>query len=183
MSSFNTFADRNRDAQDGIERHAFDEMEAVEGGGHIVKVKGTGTQDEEAFYLSVGGIGIRPKKGMDIEVHLLSAGSDTSLKFAIVAIPHDKEHKWKEGQNGLQKYDDPDRRIQWGENKIHLTDKGIALGPNGELELIGGKIYIRGDLIVGGQVKATGDVHTGGLIRHNGMGAPAVSSPPGFEAE
>ena len=182
MTTMATGASRNRDLQDVAERHVFRAMEPVEGGGHIVHVNGTGTADDEAFYVNIGGVGIRPPKDANLEVHLLSAGSDSNLKFAIVAIPHDKEHKWKEGQGGIQKWDDPKRRIQWGDQRLHLTDKSIALGPNGEIELKDGKIYLRGAVEVSGQVTAKA-LRCASPIYSAGLAGPADPDVPGFSAE
>lgn len=153
MSTKNRFADRNRDQNDGVERHIYSEMESVEGGGHVVKVKGTGTEDDECVVLNIGGVGMRFPKDTNAEVHVLSGGSDTNLKFAVICIPHDKEHKWKEGQNGLQKWDDPKKRVQFDKKRIHATDN-FAARADGVLEVVDGRVYVRGDLYVQGQVKA-----------------------------
>lgn len=176
--------DHARNAQDSAERHVFKEMEKVPKAGHVVHVKGAGTEDDEATYLSIGGLGIRMPKDTNAEVHLVSMGSDTSAKFAIVVIPNDKEHAWAEGQNGLQKWDDPKRRLQWGASYLHLTDEKIAMGgeTNAVFEIKGGDVYIRGNLHVSGETFSSGDVHTP-TIRSNGAAAPAIPPIPGFTAD
>lgn len=183
MSTFDDDPDFVRRGQDSIERHVFSEMERVPKAGHVVKVSGNGTDDEEAHYLSIGGIGIRPPKGMNLEVMLLSGGADTNQKYAIVLIPRDKEHSWKEGQNGIQKLDDPSRRIQWGDKLMHMTDKGIALGPNGEIELKDGKVYIRGELHVKENIYSSKEVHGKIAVRMPTTGAPNVPEMPDFEGD
>lgn len=183
MSTFDDDPDFVRRGQDSIERHTFEDMERVKGAGHIVKVRGTGTDDEEAHYMSVGGIGIRLPKGTNAEVMLVSGGADTNQKYAIVLIPRDKEHDWKAGQNGFQKWDDPARRVQWGDKLLHLTDKGVALGPNGEIELKDGKVYIRGELHVKENIYSSKEVHGKIAVRMPTTGPPNVPNMPDFEGD
>lgn len=180
MTTKNTFSDRNRDLNDGLERHIFEKMEPVEGGGHILKVKGTGgSNDQEVVYLNVGGIGIHLPANTDAEVHLLSSGSDTHLKFGIVAIPHDKERKWPEGANGIQHWNDAERFLEFGKDRAYLKDKAVAIGEGGVLEVKGGKLYIRGDLHISGEIRAGGDVHTP-TIRATGSATPVAPVIPDF---
>lgn len=146
MTTYKDLPNRSRDIQDGIERHIYSEIEDVDGGGRIIKVKGNGTEDEEAIFMNIGGIGMRFPKDTNAEVHLLSGGSDTCLKFAIVCIPHDKEHKWKENHSGLQYWNDSKRRLQWGPERAHLTDENAAIGKNGNVEVKGNDVYIRGNI-------------------------------------
>jgi hypothetical protein len=143
MTTFNAFTDRNRDLQDHNERHIYSEIEDVDGGGRIIKAKGTGTQDEEMFVMAPFGLGGRYPKDTNAEVHSISNGSDTQLKFAFVDTPHDKQRKWEEGTNGMQKWDNPDIAVEFNKKRTHGTDKNWAIGPNGEFELKNGIIYFR----------------------------------------
>lgn len=182
MSTFNRFADRNRDQQDGIERHIFAKIEKIDKAGHIIKVKGNGTEDEEAVFLNILGLGFSWPDDTEAEVHLLSMGSDTNAKFAIVTIPRDKERKWPKKANGLQKWDDPQKFLQFGEKRIHLSDKNIALGDKAQIEIKDGKIYIRGDLYVEGEIRAKKDIHTP-TIRSLNSDVPIEPDIPSFNAE
>ncbi|MGL5735811.1 MAG: hypothetical protein ACRCYS_13170, partial [Beijerinckiaceae bacterium] len=89
MTTLNRYGRRNKDLNDGTERHIFSEIEYVEGYGHIIKGKGTGTGDEEMVHMSVGGIGFNFPKDTEFEVHALAGGSDTNLKFAVTVTKHD----------------------------------------------------------------------------------------------
>lgn len=182
MSSFNRFADRNRDQQDGIERHIFAKLEKVDKAGHIVRVKGNGTEDEEAVYLCLNGLGFNWPEDTEAEVHLLSMGSDTNAKFALVCIPRDKERDWPEKSNGVQKWDDPRKFLQFGDKKTQLADKNVAIGDKGQIEVKDGKVYVRGDLYVDGEVRAKKDIHTP-TIRSLGSDAPITPDIPAFEGE
>jgi hypothetical protein len=150
VTTRNAFGDRNRDVQDDGERHIYGEIEDVPGGGRIIRVKGTGTEDEEAFVMAMFGLGGRFPKDTNAEVHLVAGGSDTSLKFAMVMIPHDKERTWKEGTNGVQYWDDPKRAFQFGKKRAHLIDDAVAIGRKGNFEVLdnGDTVYIRGKKIV-----------------------------------
>lgn len=146
MSAYKDHSDRSRDTQDGTERHVYAELEAVDGGGHVVKVKGNGTENQEAIVMNIGGVGLHMPKDTNAEVHLFSGNGDTCLRFAVICIPHDKEHKWKEGHSGLQKWDDPKRRLQFGPERAHLTDENAAIGKKGNFEAKGNDSYIRGQI-------------------------------------
>jgi hypothetical protein len=149
LSTRNRFPDRNRDVQDGIERHVYDHIEWVDGAGAVVKVKGTGTEDEEAVVINLGGVGVMYPKGTNAEVHLVTDGSDTSIKYALITIPNDKQHRWKEGQSGIQKWDDPTKRLQFGLVRTWLAEANQAVGKKGNFEATsdGEVTYIRGKII------------------------------------
>lgn len=135
----------HRDLQDGEERHIFEEQKFEGGAGFYLVVKGNGTKDEETVVPSPFGIGIHMPKGTEAEVHLIYGGSDTNFKIALIDIPRDKMHEWKEGSNGQQKWDDPDVRLEFNEKRIHLTGKAVALSA-GNVEVKDGKVYLRGDV-------------------------------------
>jgi len=146
MTSFNNFQERNRDMQDGTERHVFGEIEYLDTGA-IVKVRGNGTQDEEAVVVNLG-LGQSFGKNHNTEVLLLMSGSDSNLKFALITIPRDKQRKWDEGTGGVQHPTDPERALEFNKKRTWLTDGEYAVGDGGYLEVKGGKIYVRGDLYV-----------------------------------
>ncbi len=171
MTTHHQHPDRNRDLQDANERHTFVEIKYVEGGGHEVKVKGTGTEDPEVIVYNPGMLGHYPKD-TDAEVTLISLGSDTNLKLALIHIPHDKERQWREGTNGIQKFDDPGKAVEFNSQRTHATDDNFAVGSNGAIEVVGNNVYIRGELHVSGNVRAASGP---------APGAPAAVIP-GFSA-
>lgn len=156
MSSFNQFRDRNRDMQDGTERHVFGSIEYL-GTGAIVKVRGNGTIDEEAVVVNLG-IGSTFADNENTEVLLLASGSDTNLKFALITIPRDKQRKWESGTGGIQHPSDPERALEFNEKRTWLTDGNYAVGDGGTFEVKDGKIYMRGDLHVGGNLLVSGSI-------------------------
>src|SRR4029077_15757348 len=101
MSSFLPYSSRSKDVQDGLERHSYGELEYHDVGS-IIKVKGTDSEDEEATVLVMGSGSFKLKKDHDAEVFLVSSSSDTTLKMAILQIPHDKQRRWPEGEGGVQ---------------------------------------------------------------------------------
>jgi len=159
MTSFNNFNSRNRDMQDGAERHIFESVEYVKGSGSYVKVKGTGTEDVEAPVIHIG-YGHTPSKGADAEVITLSLGSDPNLKFALVQIPADKQREWKEGRGGIQHPSDPTHALEFQDGKLKLTKGIFTVGENGTLEVRDGQIYFRGDMTITGKLTVNGGVIT-----------------------
>ena len=155
MSTLNHPQSRNHDLEDVAERHVYSRMEKAEGGGNKLLVKGTGTEDEEVIHRSIAGLGCNLPADTDAEVHCDAGGSDTNLKYGTVSTPHDKEHNWKERSNGLQNMLDPEKRVEFNDKRMHSTDPNFAVGLAGILEVIDGKVYIRGDVYVSGEVKAT----------------------------
>lgn len=172
MTTFNTFGGRNRDQQDFIERHVFGEVEHTSAGA-IVKVRGTGSEDEEAPILSTG-VGYNFPKNFNTEVFLLSHGSDTAHKYALITIPRDKQRPWKAGTGGIQHPTDPNKALEFNEKRTHLTDGNYAVG-SGTFEVKDGKVYFRCDVVIDGKLTVNAQVIT-----------PVVNagseSVPGFEA-
>lgn len=173
MTSFSSESGDRRDRQDLVERHVFGAQEYVAGAGSVVRVRGTGTEDQEATVINAG-YGFNLAKDTNAEVMLLSAGSDTNMKFALMTIPHDKQRQWKEGRGGVQNPLDASHALEFKDGKVHLTKGEFAVGESGIVEVKDGVVYIRGNLVVSGTVTANGQVIT-----------PTVSSGtepiPGFD--
>ena len=187
MTTHKNFHERNRDAQDGTERHVFGKLVYLDKAGAIVTVNGTGTQDQEAIVLN-SGYGMNFEDDENTEVFLVSSGSDKSQKFAIVTIPRDKQRKWGKGRGGIQNPLDPDKAVELNEKRVHATDPNFAVG-QGLVEVIDGKVYIRanvqigGELLVNGQVQAGGNVSTAArFIGPEPSGSGEAPGPiPGFD--
>lgn len=176
MTTLNQFSDRNRDQQDGIERHVYGEIEYTDGGA-IIRTRGTGTQDEEAVVIN-NGMSFTAPKDTNTEVILLANGSDTNQKFAMLSIPRDKQRRWAEGRSGLQMWNDPARAVEFNEKRTYLDDANVATR-GGIFEVIGDTIYVRGKLMV------SGDVGAGGVFQSSNVpstplpagGAPVIVPP------
>ncbi len=151
MSSRSRFREVRRDVQDGTERHVWGEQTHNPGSGSIISVRGTGTADEEAPVIN-GGASFNLAKNSNAEVFLLSGGSDTNMKFAILTLPRDKQRPWKEGTGGVQHPGDPDHALEFNSKRAHITKEPFAIGETGLIEVIDGKVYIRGPLVVEGQI-------------------------------
>lgn len=148
MTSWNAFSDRNRDQQDGFERGVWGEVEYVDGAGAVMRIRGTGTEDEEAPILNTG-FGFNLPKDSNAEVFMVSHGSDTNQKYVIPTIPRDKQRKWAEGAGGIQHPTNGDRAFEINNTDTWLKDgtfiigdaRGIKLtvnGSSGTLEFGGG---------------------------------------------
>lgn len=145
MTSFNNFPDRNRDQQDGIERHIYSYIEHVKTGGRYMKAKGTGTQDEEIIVQSPWGLGGAYAKDTDAEVMVSSGGSDTNQKYGMVDTPVANMRNWKEGTNGIQSHQKATDALVFGEDVTSITSPHISLA-GGLIEIVDGKIYFRGEV-------------------------------------
>src|SRR5215510_9372306 len=100
MTRFQRYRERTRDIQDHLERHVWGEQKYT-GKGSIIKVRGTDTNDEETAVLNIAGNSFNLPKNSNTEVILLSGGSDTTLKLAVLTIPRDKQRRWQEGDGGV----------------------------------------------------------------------------------
>lgn len=179
MTTFNQFHDRNRDMQDGFERHVWGEQEFDEKSGTKITVRGTGTVDQEAIVMN-NGVGMHYPKNKNTEVFLLAAGSDTANKFALLTIPRDKNRAWKEDTNGIQSIHDAKRALEFNQKRTYVDDPNFATR-SGVLEVKGNTVYIRGDLVVGGDLSIAGDLRVQGRIIGPLPSGSANVNVPGFE--
>lgn len=179
MTTFNQFIDRDRDHQDGIERHVWGEQTWIDGAGSVVRVRGTGTEDQEAVVINTG-VGMHVPKDTNTEVFLLSSGSDTTLKHAFLSIPRDKQRQWKEGTSGIQAWNDPARALEFNDKRAYLDDENVATR-SGVFEVIGNTVYIRGDLMVSGNVGSGGTFQSASVPQTPLPAGGTAVIVPGFE--
>jgi len=173
--SFLTQNGRSKDVQDGTERHIYGELKYESDGGAIIKVKGTDSEDEEAIVMNIGGANFKLKKDHDAEVFLLASSSDTTLKMAVLTIPHDKQRRWPEGEGGIQHPTDDEFSLHFSDKLAHLTKNKFAVGEKGEFEVKGDAVYIRAKkVIIDGELVVNQVVKTPSVVRGN-------EPPPGFE--
>lgn len=150
MTSFNRFGDRNRDQQDGIERHVYGEQEYVDGAGAVIRVEGTGTQDDEAVVLN-GMTSFNLPVNFNTEVMLHASGSDTNQKYATLTIPRDKQRRWAVGTGGTQHPTDGTRAMEFNDKRLYFDDANVATR-DGIFEVKDGKLYIRCDVFCSGDI-------------------------------
>jgi hypothetical protein len=173
MTSFNTFAERNRDMQDGLERMVFGKLTHL-GTGAVVKLRGNGTEDEEVRVINVGQ-GMNFSENTNTEVLVLVSGSDTNMKFAMLQIPADKQRPWGEGHGGIQNPLDPDKAIEFNDKRTWATEENFAIGPNGIFEIKDGKLYIRCEVVVEGRVTSND------RFKSPNPGQTGTENIPGFD--
>lgn len=180
MTSFRRNRETVRDDQDRIERGVWGSVEDVDGGGRIIKVRGTDTVDEEVLVLNTG-FGFNLDDNSDAEVFMLSAGNDTNNKFGLTSIPWQKQRKWKKNTGGVQNPTDPDKSLEFNSKRAHVTDPNFAVG-GGVIEVKDGTIYIRGNMVVEGNLSVGGSLDVAGVIVTPLVvqGSPTVVVP-GFE--
>lgn len=178
MTTLQHFSDRNRDQQDGIERHVWGEQEFTKAGS-IIRVRGTGTQDDEAVVVN-NGIGMHLPKDTNTEVFLLAGGSDTTQKFAMLSIPRDKQRQWAEGNNGIQAWNDPARALEFNAKRMYADDENFATR-GGVFEVKGNDLYVRGNLYVDGIIGATGEIQSPTPPKTPPPVGGASVTVPGFE--
>lgn len=180
MGSFATFPDRDMDMQDGIERHVWGSQTYNSDYGWLIKVKGTGTEDEEAVVLH-GTMGFHLADNTDTEVFTIAGSSDTTLKFAIPTIPRNKQRQWKEGHGGVQNPLDGTRALDFSEKRAYLDDDNFATR-NGIIEQIGNTVYIRGNISVDGDLSVSGNLTVAGqMFTADPVGPGTVTVPPFVE--
>lgn len=148
MTSFTRYRESRRDMNDFFERHVFGKQEYIKNAGSIVKVRGTGSEDEEAMVMNVGGVSFNVKEKFNTEVMLLSGSSDTTLKMALLTIPKDKQRRWEEGHGGVQHPTDDTFALDFSDSMAHLTKNKFAVGEKGEFEVKGDTIYMRAKKVV-----------------------------------
>jgi hypothetical protein len=113
--------ERYSDVTDLFERHVWKKRTYVQGGGSIIHVKGTGTEDEEVVVIQ-GTSGFQLADESDAEVHVLSGSSDTNHKMAILSIPHTQQREWKEGAGGVQSPTDKTRAVEVNSKRSYVDD-------------------------------------------------------------
>lgn len=179
MTTFQGFPIRNRDQQDGFERHIWGSLEHTDAGA-IMTVKGTDTEDQEAPVLNIG-YGFNVPADTNTEVMLVSLGSDTDQKYAVPTIPRDKQRKWAENSGGIQHPTNGDRAVEINGDEVWLKDGTFKIGNDKEITLtvsggsatlsFGGTFKIESDVEIEGDLKVSGDVRFegGGILEHNGV--------------
>lgn len=177
--SFERFPTRSKDMQDGIERHVWGEQEFVDKAGSVIRVRGTDTQDEEAVVVN-NGVGMHLPKDFNTEVFLLAGGSDTTQKYAMLSIPRDKQRKWKENTGGVQDPLDPERALEFNRKRAYMDHDAFATR-GGVLEVIGDKVYIRGELVVEKDISSAGTFVSPNIPKTPPPSAGSPVTVPGFE--
>lgn len=170
MTTGNPYGQRDYDVQDMVERHVYSDVKYVSGAGSVVKVKGTGTEDDEVPTI-VTGYGMRLPKDADAEVMVFGGNSDSNLKFAFVQIPAAKQREWQEGRSGIQNADDPTHALEFRNGELRLT-KGTFIVGDGAIQISNGQIYIRGNVTVTGTLTANGGVVTPSVTPGNDPNVP-----------
>lgn len=172
MTTNKNFSERNRDFQDGLERHVWKNLAYLDKGGAIVTVRGTGTVDKDAVVLNMGH-GFNLEDDSNTEVFLVAGGSDMAQKFAILTIPRDKQRKWRAGTGGVQNPLDAEKALEFNNKRAHVTDARFAVGTSGIFEVKEGKVYIRGDIVISGSCTAAEFIGPDPV--------PGVPDVPGFD--
>jgi hypothetical protein len=171
--TFLPYSARSKDVQDGVERHVYGEL-TYEEQGSTIKVKGTDTEDQEAFTM-IGSASFKLKKDTDAEVFLLASSSDTQLKVAVLTVPHDKQRRWPENEGGVQHPTDQDFALHFSDKLAHLTKNKFAVGEKGEFEVKGDAVYIRAKkVIIDGELVVNKVIKTPQVVQ-------GKEDPPGFE--
>jgi phage baseplate assembly protein V len=191
MTTFNQFTDRNRDQQDGFERHIWGKLEYLNGAGAILSVKGTDTEDFEAPIMNFG-YGFNVPQDYNTEVFLVSHGSDTNQKYAIPTIPRDKQRQWPEGTGGVQHPTNADKFVQLDDDQIWLKDGVFKVGNEKEVTITvsGGKATIEVNEIalvaptitLDGNVQVTGDLTIDGSLTNQGVDVGSQHAHTGVTA-
>lgn len=172
MTSFAQFTDRNRDQQDGFERHIWGAIEYIDGAGAILSVKGTDTEDFEAPIMNLG-YGFNVPKDYNTEVFLVSHGSDTNQKYAMPTIPRDKQRQWPEGAGGIQHPTNPEKFVQFDDGSVWLHDGVFHVGNNKEVTITVANgtatIEVETFVLKAPTITLEGDISTTGTLTNNGV--------------
>jgi hypothetical protein len=112
-------SDQERDGQDHIERHVYNQLTITDTGA-MVQVDGNGTGDVGVPVIFAGQLHNMPK-GTNAEVYVLGNGSDTDMKLAIVSGPRDKHYKSNVGESWGQNPLDPTMRVGYTPNGTRLS--------------------------------------------------------------
>lgn len=150
-------ADEERDAQDHIERHVFNQM-TITATGAKVTISGNGTQDLDVPVLFAGQLHNMPKD-TNAEVHLVGNGADTDLKYALVTGPRDKHYMSNVGESWGQNPLDPTMRVGYTSNGTRLAADNNTIAEHSagmfEIDVKNKKIYCRVPVIFGDTIFAT----------------------------
>jgi hypothetical protein len=146
MTTDKNFARRNRDMQDNMERHVFSRLEHTDAGA-IVSVKGTGGTEDIEMPVLYGGYGFNLEDDTNAEVIAVEVNSDSGLKYAIMSLPRDKQHKWAKGHGGIQNPLDPERRIEFEKDGVWIKEGVAFLGDEKQVKVTvsGGTLSIEFD--------------------------------------
>lgn len=173
MTSFNRFTDRNRDQQDGFERGVWGSQEYVDGAGSVMRIRGTGTEDDEAPVLNTG-FGFNLPDDSNAEVFMVSLGSDTNQKYAVASLPRDKQRQWAAGTGGVQHPTDPERALEFNADATWLKDGTFDIGNNKEL-----RITVSGGNI---SIKTSGEINLeSSKLTHNGLDIGSTHTHGGIQ--
>ena len=151
MTTERNFSGLNRDSQDHWEMQLWGKVEYTNNGAYM-RVRGNGTNEVDVAVLNVG-FGMNLPENSDAEVALVGMGSDPNNKMVLQTIPFANQRQWKEKTSGIQAATDKGRALEFNEKRAWLEDLAIALGRTGLIEIVDGKVYIRGDLYVKGEIK------------------------------
>lgn len=174
MSTFYGGTEPLRERQDHVERHIYGDLEYV-GGSSVIKVQGTGTEDQEVMNITTG-FGFRLPKDTDAEVVVFSSSSDSGLKMGIITLPIDKQRQWQEGRGGIQNPMDPDHALEFRNGQLHLTKGTFSVGDGGTIEVKDGQVYIRANVTITGTLTVNDKVVTPTVIPGTDPDVPPFSA-------
>lgn len=156
MSTITSYTQRNKALANCIELSVFRSKIYKDSGGYV-NAQGTDFKTYQTPVLNIG-YSFNLKNDTNAEVLLLGNTMDVNHKLAIMTIPRDKTHHWKENTGGIQSPVDKNRVFEFNSKRSHIRDANIALGNKGVIEIEGNNVYIRGNLYV------EGDLNVGGAI-------------------
>lgn len=127
--------------QDHIRRGLFAGFENIPGAGRVMSIEGTGWTDEQVVLVNLG-YGFNPTG--ESETLSVDPGADPDNRHAFMAIPRDRQHPWAIGTSGIQSAENPDHRIEFGPDGVHITNGTAFFGENREFSVTvqNGKITI-----------------------------------------
>ena len=121
--------------------------------GSIIKVRAPTPRMKKPRCSIIGGVALQAEEGSRRRGVSAVVVSDTTLKVAILTIPHDKQRRWPEGEGGVQHPTDDEFALDFSDKLAHITKNKFAVGEKGEFEIKGDKVYFRGKkLIVDGEL-------------------------------
>lgn len=157
MSTITSYTHRAKSLANCIELSVFKTKIYKDSGGYV-NVQGTDFKTYQTPVLNIG-YSFNLKDNTNAEVLLLSDTMDVNHKLAIMTIPRDKTHHWKENTGGIQSPVDKDRVFEFNSKRSHIRDNSIAFGNAGAIEIDGNNVYIRGNLYVEGDLNVNGVIN------------------------